>query len=109
MNPLPTNLHSDSLLSSMADAGLASREATQELFGDRSALRASDLHRLIEAQIVDADALASFLSSYYGVQLLRLSESRYIDLVMLADKLRVRHQEGRDGPDVAKPLGIIRH
>lgn len=70
MNPLPTNLHSDSLLSSMADAGLASREATQELFGDRSALRASDLHRLIEAQIVDADALAGFLSSYYGVQLL---------------------------------------
>ncbi len=59
-----------SLLAAMADAGLATGEATQGLFGDRTALRASDLHRLIEAQIVDADALARFLSTYYGVRLL---------------------------------------
>ncbi|TPN45881.1 type II/IV secretion system protein [Mesorhizobium sp. B1-1-4] len=68
MNPQLTDLHS--LLSSMAGAGLASREATRGLFGESTASRASDLHRLIEAQIVDADALAGFLSSYYGVRLL---------------------------------------
>lgn len=66
MNPKLT----DSLLPAMADAGLASREATRGLFGESTASRASDLHRLIEAQIIDADALAGFLSSYYEVRLL---------------------------------------
>ncbi|WP_343313461.1 GspE/PulE family protein [Brucella sp. BE17] len=70
MTPISADLHSDSLLSALSDAGLASREATQELFGESTASRASDLHRLIEAKIVDADTLASFLSSYYSVQLL---------------------------------------
>jgi len=57
-------------LSALAASGLATRGATQDLFGESTALRATDLHRLIEAKIVDADALAGFLSSYYCVQLL---------------------------------------
>jgi len=70
MNSMPPGLYSHSLLAALSDAGLASREATRDLFGENEASRASDLHRLIEAQIVDADALAGFLSSYYGVRLL---------------------------------------
>lgn len=66
-----------SLLSAMAEAGLANGENIRSLLGENGAPRATDLHRLIEAQIVDADALAGFLASYYGLRLL--------DRVQLAD------------------------
>lgn len=59
-----------SMLAAMAQARLAGADAIAGVLGDVAAPRASDLHRLVETQLVDADALAQFLSGYFRVRLL---------------------------------------
>lgn len=58
------------MLAAMAQAGLAAPEAIAGVLGEATAPRAADIHRLVETQLVDADALASFLASYFHVRLL---------------------------------------
>ena len=58
------------MLEAIADAGLAGLGAMERVVGAGGVTRASDLHRLVDAQLVDADALAAFLASRYGVRLL---------------------------------------
>lgn len=59
----------DSLLDGLAAAGLVDAAAARGLLGN-AAGRAADMHRLVEAQLVDADALAAFLARRFGVRLI---------------------------------------
>jgi len=58
------------MLSAMADAGLASLDAIRNVLGDIERPRAADLHRLVETQLVDADALATFLANFFRLRLM---------------------------------------
>lgn len=63
--------HTDQpILGAIAQAGLASLAAIRTVLGDMDNPRAADLHRLVEAQLVDPDALAALLARYYGVGLI---------------------------------------
>jgi len=68
MNLIDLRRGDASLTAAMAAGGLASSEALRGILGDAPTLRASDLHRLVEAEIVDADALATFLAAHYGLR-----------------------------------------
>jgi len=59
-----------SVIAGMAEAGLASMDAMRGLLGDAPRARAGEIHRLIEAQLVDADEVAGFMARLYGVPLL---------------------------------------
>ncbi|MFC3726964.1 GspE/PulE family protein [Neoaquamicrobium sediminum] len=70
MNIHDPALQGRAMLEAIADAGLAGLGAMDRVIGAGGVTRASDLHRLVDAQLVDADALAAFLASRYGVRLL---------------------------------------
>lgn len=70
MNIHDPALQGRAMLEAIADAGLAGLGAMERVMGAGGVTRASDLHRLVDAQLVDADALAAFLASRYGVRLL---------------------------------------
>lgn len=57
------------LLGRLAAAGLVDEAAARSLLGN-AAGRAADLHRLVEAHLADADALAAFLARAFGVRLI---------------------------------------
>jgi general secretion pathway protein E len=59
----------DLLLGELTHAGLIDEAAARNLLGSVTG-RASDIHRLVEAQLVDADALAAFLAQKSGVRLI---------------------------------------
>jgi len=58
------------VLEAMAAAGLASAEAIGAVLGTMAHPRAADIHRLLEAQTVDPDALAGFFADSFGLRLL---------------------------------------
>lgn len=66
-DPRPTN---QPLLATIAQAGLASLDGIRAVLGDIEEPRAGDLHRLVEAQTVDPDALAAHLAQRFGIGLL---------------------------------------
>jgi general secretion pathway protein E len=70
MNIHETRRNDGTMLAAMALAGLAGAEAIGGVLGEVVAPRAADIHRLVETQLVDADALAAFLASYFHVRLL---------------------------------------
>ena len=62
------------LLPAILQAGLAEADAIRGLVGDKEDLTAADIQRLIEAQIVDADAIAELLAGHYNLALLGRDE-----------------------------------
>lgn len=70
MNIHDSSLAGSAMVEALAQAGLAGLTAMERVLGAGGVARASDLHRLVDAQLVDADALAAFLSGRYGVRLL---------------------------------------
>ena len=58
------------MLSAMAAAGLTSLDAIRNVLGETERPSASDLHRLVETQLVDPDALAAFLADFFRLRLM---------------------------------------
>ncbi len=68
------------LLAAIAEAGLADSAAMVKALGAAGIRGSSDLHRLVETQLVDADALAAFLSTCYGVRLLGREKLAHVEI-----------------------------
>lgn len=98
------------LLAALAEAGLVDSAAMLKALGTTAIRGSSDLHRLVETQLVDADALAAFLSAFYGVRLLGRDELAEIEIAaegfsprFLLDNWLLPMQ----GPDGARLVGTL--
>ncbi len=79
MNIHHPGIGSERLLEALAGSGLIGRAELQNLFGDLVEPGTADIYRLVEGQLVDPDALAAFLATYYGLPLAEREELAHIE------------------------------